>query len=708
MMGTPDYMSPEQVENGVVTPASDVYSLGLVVYEMLTGARPFKSDSAFESAVKRLRHAPKNPRALVPDIDPRCELAILKCLQIDPAQRGGALEAISAWSDKKPRFGSLFARFAALRAPRTRVWMAFAVAFAVVALLYTVLRFYNRRPSVSAGSTVLLTNIENLTGDRQLDGITVALRSQLNQSEFFKLVDPSRVRDGLERMVLPPDHALDPATARELAKREGAPLVVYGSLSQLAQEYQLSLKLEHIPSGSLLPGGQWRNSWAAGTKRKLFEAVHLGSEWVRKQAGEARQEIVAEDRPPEETTTDSWEALKSFSLAEERKAQDRPAEAIELLREATDRDPQFALAWMRAGDLELSLNRSQQGYADWRRALAVMDSRRLTTREQLRIQGLYAFEAGDYGTAGNAFRRYSAHYPNDYLPWFYLAGPLMMRGKTDEAINALEEARKRQPDAYYTVSHLGMLQILNGSTKAVPPLAAWLRAHGQEASALSIEGSAAFVDRDFSRAENRFSLVPGSPRPEWRSRGYRLQACIFAERGRIAEARKALADGIDFDTSQGDASGRADKLLALGYLDLRAHDLNTLGTHVKQALEFSLNAAQVMQAGTLLARANSLPEASATLKRLDATLEGPLREIAKHRIAGEIFLTRKQTAQAIAEFEKADAIEPPSLPATTLRALGKPRETAKKLWPSIGRSSLLRNPSGINPIRNFLAFTPML
>ena len=86
-LGTPAYMSPEQVEGRELTPASDVYSLGLVLYQMVTGTRPFDDSSPLSMAVRRLREDPTPPRALVDDLDPRWEAVVLRCLDRDPARR---------------------------------------------------------------------------------------------------------------------------------------------------------------------------------------------------------------------------------------------------------------------------------------------------------------------------------------------------------------------------------------------------------------------------------------------------------------------------------------------------------------------------------------------------------------------------------------------------------------------------------------------
>ena len=87
LVGTPYYMAPEQVRGGKIGPSADLYALGIVLYEMVTGRLPFGGDSPLSIAVKRLNERPPPPRQVVPDLDPRWEATVLRCLEMDPADR---------------------------------------------------------------------------------------------------------------------------------------------------------------------------------------------------------------------------------------------------------------------------------------------------------------------------------------------------------------------------------------------------------------------------------------------------------------------------------------------------------------------------------------------------------------------------------------------------------------------------------------------
>ena len=114
IVGTPAYMAPEQVEGGPITPATDVYALGVVLYEMVTGAWPFVGETPLKIATKRLHEPPPSPRVHVADIDPLWETTILRCLARRPEERfASAAEVVSALEG---------GRVEPAPAPRTRQW----------------------------------------------------------------------------------------------------------------------------------------------------------------------------------------------------------------------------------------------------------------------------------------------------------------------------------------------------------------------------------------------------------------------------------------------------------------------------------------------------------------------------------------------------------------------------------------------------------
>jgi hypothetical protein len=334
-------------------------------------------------------------------------------------------------------------------------------------------------PNVSPGATVFLTSIDNLTGDSQLDGVTELLRSPLGQSAHFNLMSPSRVCEVLKNMrklqdtTKPCDPKLDPATAREVAMRDGVPRVVFGTLSKVSEDYVLTLDIEKPDTEPSHRRRHWTQSFSARSKNDLFDCIRDASDWARKTVGEARKEIDASSRSLQDITTDSWEALELYDKAEQLqrenrnpkpnsdKEDDNHADAVSVLHQAVEKDPHFALAYMRIADILFATDRYAEGLEAYQKALNTLVDQRLSMKEELWIKGLYALDIYDFPSALKTFESYSSLYPYDYRGYFYRARPFMALGQTEASMEMLLEAERLAPEEYYMPYHLAKYSLID-------------------------------------------------------------------------------------------------------------------------------------------------------------------------------------------------------------------------------------------------------
>ncbi|MGO9274735.1 MAG: tetratricopeptide repeat protein [Terriglobia bacterium] len=720
LVGTLAYMAPEQIEGGKIGPATDIYALGLVVYEMVTGRRPFQADDApaFAAAMKRLKEPPPSPRTYIPDLDSNWEAAILRCLEIDPACRfqsalevavalvpgarssplrnaaespepgpgaktANALDDDSA-PDRRPqkekasssspftysendsrvsgRVGAEKDPRVSARGPSRKVIVTALVLMAAVSLLALTwgvpqvrekaealwTRLSGGGPSrVAPGATVFLTEIENVTGDPQLNGVTELLRSALGQSAHFNLMSPSRVCEVLQTMTKPCDAKLDPATAREVAMRDGVPRVVFGTLSKTSEDYVLNLDIEKPDTEPTHRRQHWTQTFSASSKNDLFDRVRDGSDWVRKTVGEAETELALRDRLPQEVTTNSWSALELFALAEQKNANGEIEAAISYLRDAVKQDPHFTLAYMRLGDLLDYIGSYREGYAAWQEALNAPESRHLSEREELRVRSMFASDVGNYATAEEIFNQYALRFPDEYQGYYYRALPLMMLGRLPEAIHMLLEAQKRNPTSDIMPLNLGAYNIIvKGPDQAqrVGQYVATLRKMRQVPDADAVEGQYGFLQEDYAKAERLFLGLRDASDPYWQVRSYSLQGCLYAEQGRYQEAIRALKEGIDADIPTGRRVMHADRLLALAYLYYKEGEAPSCRAACLSAISLDQSFQRLTRAGTLLARTGFVEDARRILEGLQRDFRPgelmPISQITRSRIAGEIKLAQ--------------------------------------------------------------------
>ncbi len=716
IIGTLAYMAPEQLHGGEATPATDIYALGLVMYEMVAGKRPFADDALFGGAYQRLTQPPPSPRDHVPDLDPRWESAVLRCLEVDPGRRFQSALEVTAALVTVPRSSSsrnaldrptleqpagstlpftdnkndaaVSARAEINADSRASAWgrsrKAIAAALilaAAVSLFAVALRvpqvtgwaeaFWSRlsagaRPGVNPGATVFLTEIKNDAGDPQLDGVTELLRNALGQSAHFNLMTPSRVCEVLQTMTKPCDTKLDPVTAREVAMRDGVPRVIFGDLTKVSDDYQLYLDIEKPDTEPTHRRQHWSQTFTAASKSDLFESIRDASEWARQTVGEEAASVNNSlyGRRLQDITTDSWDSLSLYGKGEQLKEQMKLDQAILLYRQAIEKDPQFAAAYMRLGDVLLTLHRSREGYQYWQKALEVSANgpRHLTPKEELRIRGEFAMDRWDFEDAVKEFQTYAVQFPNDYLGFFMRAPSLVMLYESpDTAIGALLEAEQRPnaaSGAFYIQSHLARYYLIEGDLPKAFDRIARLRQAGQSDYADAIEGEADFLQGNYRHADELFAGLRKYDDVRLRSASYSLQANLRAETGRYAEAIRMLDDGIRSDSLAGSEVQQAEKLLATAYLFYRQGARSDCRSACLRAIRLDSGPQLSLTAGTLLARTGYIAEAEDVLRNLASDRYQPISDVVESRLRGEIMMARARPCDALVQFGKTDKVEP--------------------------------------------------
>lgn len=645
VIGTPGYMAPELLRGEPATPKADLYAFALIVCEMLSGVRTSVGSfepKAFEARVAAINSADTSrgrawARALTTALDP------------DPERRFPTAGALVAALESE-----------AIR-PRTR-WhkpLAVAAVALVVALSAVAFRYYGQgSPGLAPASRVLLAPTTNGTAEPDLDGAGEILRSQLAQSAHFELISEERVEAVLQLMKRGSDTALEPPIAREVAMREAAALVVYSSVSRIGPEYVLGVRLERVGPRPTLIRGSWTRTFSAARREAFVDSFREAAVWIRQIVGERAADLVDQDRPPADTTTSSWEALRLFTNANRRASQGQLAEAAVLFGESVRIDPGFAMGHMRLGDVLISLKRDREGYAAWRRAIALLDERQLTSRESLRIRSQYFEDMGDLPAAEKALRSYVLHYPNDYHAVFFLGSVLHDLGRTEEAVPRLAKAVALRPDSLVPATHLATAYLELGRFDAAQEQIDRLARLQHDDWATWLTALRQFGGGNTKAALATLDPLARSQDVQWRSRAFTLRASWLAELRQFGAAALELERGIAFDTESGFRERLVDKWLHLADVRRQMGDVSGSVAAAQRAVATNDNARQLMLAGILLVRAGRMTEAADIAKRLAAERELPKAELARLRLAGEIALASNRSAEAVAALEKADAMGP--------------------------------------------------
>jgi serine/threonine protein kinase/tetratricopeptide (TPR) repeat protein len=447
-VGTIAYMSPEQVRAKELDARTDLFSFGAVLYEMATGTLPFRGESSGVIFKTILDGTPTPAVRLNPDLPPKLEDIINKCLEKDRNLRYQHASEIRTDLQRLKRDTdsgrSSAASAGTLAAPHGKVWMI-AVPVLLVAWLIAggfYYRSHQQSKRLTDKDTIVLTDFANSTGDAVFDdALKTALNVSLNQSPFLNVLSDSSVANTLKLMTRPPDTKLTPDVARELCQRAGSKAYIAGSIASLGSQYVLGLKAVNCQSGDPLAEQQV----TAASKEKVLDALGEAASKLRGELGESLASVQKLDAPLEQATTTSLEALQAYSLGEKAYREKNVAAALPYHQRAIQLDPRFALGYNAVGSDYLSLG--EQGRASEYFSKGFDLKERASERESLKITaGYYSYVTGELEKGEQACQEWVAIYPRDYRAHLDLGNAYLFQGQYEKAAAAYRESLRLVPD----------------------------------------------------------------------------------------------------------------------------------------------------------------------------------------------------------------------------------------------------------------------
>jgi eukaryotic-like serine/threonine-protein kinase len=333
VMGTPRYMSPEQARGEKVDARADIFSLGVMLYEMVAGRAPFVGATTSEMIAAILRDEPAPLTAHAPDTPPELERIIGKALRknreeryhhandllADLKQLRRELEFAAVQHGERERSNAsnnyAYREMRVAHAPRTasprRLTAIVALVGLVIAAIVTWF-YFNRPPVLTSKDTILLADFENKTGEEIFDRmLKQGLAIQLQQSPFLNLFPEAQIRHELKLMKRQPSERVTAEIAREICERQNLKALIAGSIALLGSHYVITLEAINGQSGETLA----REQVEAENKERVLRALSQATTQLRERLGESLSSIQRFDRPLQEGTTAKPEAFKAYSQA---------------------------------------------------------------------------------------------------------------------------------------------------------------------------------------------------------------------------------------------------------------------------------------------------------------------------------------------------------------------------------------------------------
>ncbi len=558
VMGTPRYMSPEQARGEKVDARTDIFSLGVMLYEVIAGRAPFAGASTSEVIAAILRDEPP----LLSEAPPALERIISRALCKDRTERYQTaktlLDDLNQLKERllvekfvvPPSGGSSRRRTLPPEGRTTnKRRLAAIVALAGLVIAAVVAWFYfNRRPALTEKDTILLADFENKTGDEVFDGsLKQALAIQLQQSPFLNLFPEPRLRQALQQMNRPPNTRVTAEIAREVCERQNLKALVTGVIAPFGVHYAITLEAINGQTGESLA----REQVEAASKEQTLKALAQAATQLRARLGETLVSIQRFNKPVEQATTSKLEAYKAWSAGLENSYSGRPVEAIPFYKRAVQLDPEFAqaysvlsVAYWSTGQMELAAEAAEKGYA-------IKD--RANEYEQFRITNFYhGFATGNLDKRIEALLLQKQLYPREHSGPNDLALTYNMLGRYDEAVAEAREALRLYPTFAPANRALGWpLLHLDSYSEAREFLTQMLQQKIAHLDSRIILYQLAFIHGDQTGMQQQLDWARGKPY-EYIAFDWQAGAAAFAGQWRQAQelARRAVNLSARGDTQE--------------------------------------------------------------------------------------------------------------------------------------------------------------
>jgi serine/threonine protein kinase/Flp pilus assembly protein TadD len=584
IIGTLEYMAPEQARGEMVDQRADVYAFGLILYDMLVGRRRTqRAASSMAELQARMEKAPSAPRTLDNGISTAIDAIVSRCLEPDRAKRFQSTAELQAALDLLDEKGKALPIYRRVR-PRTIAAAAVLMAGLLTGTFY-VTRQLSAPAKVHDPVSVVIADIQNRTSDATFDNtLPQTLRRALEGASFITAYDRSRVNALGARV----PEKLDETAARELALKHGLGIVLAGSIAPSGAGYEIAIKAMQPVTGEVIADVRG----TASGKDNVLEATTRLMASVRNELGDETSES-AQLFAMRSLSTSSLDVVNHYAAAIEAQTRGKFEDARQHYLKAVELDPKFGLGYQGLAVMSRNLQRFDEADKYIKEALRYLDS--MTDRERMATRGFYYRLTNDNEQCANEYGKLVAAYPADTVAHMQRGVCLARMRKLRDAVAEMRFAVQILPNHVAYRGNLALAEVVAGEfeaaekeVKAIPqPDFRVLQtlAYSQLGRGLVAHARETYLTIDKMGAPGASSAAAGL-------------GDLAAYEGRIADAVSLFEKGADADLAAKIPDRAALKFVSAAYAHLIAgHEAQVIA-----AAEKALSLSKIMPVRFLAAR----------------------------------------------------------------------------------------------------------
>jgi serine/threonine protein kinase/Tfp pilus assembly protein PilF len=717
MIGTPEYMSPEQVEGKESDQRSDIYSLGIILYEMVTGRVPFEGDTPFSIAFKHKSEAPRNPKELNSQIPDDLSRVILRCMEKDKENRYQSAGEVRSELENIEKKIPTTKKVVSKRKPTTskeitvtfnpkKLFIPALAVFALVIAVVIILQLLPKKETVPVPSgkpSLAVVYFENNSGDESLDnwrsGIPELLITDLSQSKYLYVLPGDRIYSILRRLALLEAKKYASEDLAKVADQGKVTYVLKGSFIKAGDNVIITATLQKPDTGEIISSTKVECRGEVEIPAKVDELTKK----IKSDLNLSQEQMASDlDKEVGKITTSSPEAFKFFSEARKYQSKGDYRESIPYYEKSIAIDPEFAMAYRGMATVYGNLRRKSEKRKYVQKAFELSD--RVSDRERYLIQAeFYTHSEKMHDKAIEAFNNLLELYPDDLTGNNNLGVLYRNLEEWDKATELFEVPIKNKDESVYPYWNIAVAYRAKGLYDKAREVIENYRHNFQDIAghrwdlaltyicqrkydlarvevdkAFSLDptdrrnsfrwGDISLYEHNWNKAEKEYKKLLESKGLPANDNGRRRLGNLLLLQGRFEESKKQYKQGIELAEKAGEMDWKLWHHHYLSYLYLRSGNPEGALEECNETLDTAVESdslgwqRQALHAkGIIYLEMKSINEAKRIAGELKELIEKGLNKKAiryYYHLRGMIELKKENFSNAIEHFKKARSLLP--------------------------------------------------